>query len=325
MYTTILHDVRRAFKISANDYCVADTIEKLSHNPKAPRPGWCSASRQYIADTLMLSRVTVINIIGSLEEKGLIERDPVTDHLKITYRWYEAVTDARQDLNAKKSEAGGVSRNLTPCKETLHPVKNLDTPPCKESLHPPVKKVYTPCKESLQEGVKNLDTINDSDNRVDNRVDNETNVGSSAQQDLSNQLTPAPAEKAPPLPPPDTPTERSPTESGPTDDLARFHARLLNEQLWLEATCVNYRISLDLLISYVNSFVLEKRQVGKVHRGFADFKANLTSWLKIQRDNNQAPRTAHEIQQQPNRTAASFTAAFQNAEPKRDIVSYGTF
>lgn len=152
-YTTILHAVRKRFELSNNEYCVADLIDKLSHNPAAPRPGWCNASRKYMADELGVSRQSVITIINSLESAGLLIRG-ANDNLQTTALWYDSVTG---------------------CKESLQGVKKLDTltdDRCKESLQG-VSKNFTPeCKVSLQGGVKKLDTIIVLDNNSNKEGEN---------------------------------------------------------------------------------------------------------------------------------------------------------
>lgn len=134
IFTTILHTVRKRFGISCNDYCVVDAVYFAQNNPKSKLAGWCSLSRQELADELDFSRQTVITIIKRLKELGLVEENE-TFFLRTTALWFEVVLESRN----------------TPRKETLHPVKNLDTPlsnnltpTCKETVHPPVKNLDTP-------------------------------------------------------------------------------------------------------------------------------------------------------------------------------------
>lgn len=133
IFTTILHTVRKRFGISCNDYCVVDAVYFAQNNPKSKLSGWCSLSRQELADELDFSRQTVITIIKRLKDLGLIEENE-TFFLRTTALWFETVLESRN----------------TPCKETVHPVKNLDTlsnnftPTRKETVHPPVKNLDTP-------------------------------------------------------------------------------------------------------------------------------------------------------------------------------------
>ncbi|HIP14422.1 MAG TPA: helix-turn-helix domain-containing protein [Sulfurimonas autotrophica] len=87
-YTTIMHDPRLQFELSNNEYCIADAIYHLSHNPDGAVIGWCYASRQTIGDFFGLSRQTIISALKRLEDKKLIEKNVETGYLKTTKIWY---------------------------------------------------------------------------------------------------------------------------------------------------------------------------------------------------------------------------------------------
>ena len=87
-FTTIWHKPRLQFGLSNNEYCVADVIYHLSHNPNGAVLGWCYASRQTIGDFFGLSRQTVITCLGKLEAKKLIEKNDETGYLRTTSLWF---------------------------------------------------------------------------------------------------------------------------------------------------------------------------------------------------------------------------------------------
>jgi len=117
-YTTIIHQAREKLDLSVHEYCVLDIINKLSNNKDYP---YCVLGRQNIAECIGLTRQAIINIIKTLEEKKLIERNP-QNHLRATELWYDNV-----ELDCKESLQG--------CKENIQEsVKECDTN-CKESLH----------------------------------------------------------------------------------------------------------------------------------------------------------------------------------------------
>ncbi len=87
-YTTIQHDPRLRFELSNNDYCLADAIYHLSHNPESSVCGWCYASREKLGKFFGLSRQTVISIIKKLQGKGLVEVNQDTNHIRTTQLWY---------------------------------------------------------------------------------------------------------------------------------------------------------------------------------------------------------------------------------------------
>ena len=172
-YTTIFHEVRKQFNLSCNEYCVADVIRGLSGNTDSTVPGWCNASRSYLARELDLSRQSIITIVKTLVDKKLIEVDEHTDYMKTTDLFGLAVDRCKETLHPpvkflytrKETLQGGVKKLdgcqeslqvVEPggCQETLQGVKNLDGG-CKETLQ-------DGCKETLQGGVKKLDGCQES-------------------------------------------------------------------------------------------------------------------------------------------------------------------
>jgi len=89
MYTTIIHPIRKALNLSCNEYCVLDTVYHLSNNVKFD--GWCAASRQTLANELDLSKRTIITIIESLTNRGLIVLDGKTRYLRPSEEYCNAM------------------------------------------------------------------------------------------------------------------------------------------------------------------------------------------------------------------------------------------
>lgn len=129
MYTTIIHPIRKAFNLSMNEYAVLDTIYHLSKNNKYG--GWCIKSKQNIADDLDLSRQTIIVIIKTLEEKGLLERGE-SDQLRTNDEWNNIISE-KSNWSIDNKEITSIS--FTGCKETLQGVSRNLTPTCKKILH----------------------------------------------------------------------------------------------------------------------------------------------------------------------------------------------
>lgn len=96
-YTIIHHEIRKTLGLSMNDYAIADLIYHLSNNPKSLIPGWCYASRGALAEILDLNEKSIRRGIQSLEEKGLVIKDPVTKHVQTTSKWYNDVILTQAD------------------------------------------------------------------------------------------------------------------------------------------------------------------------------------------------------------------------------------
>ena len=89
-YTTILHSARRQLELSVVEYCLADTVHKLSGTHSAV-PGWCYASKEQLAYGLSLTRQSIHNMIRRLKEKEILEAHPETGHLRTTALWRDTV------------------------------------------------------------------------------------------------------------------------------------------------------------------------------------------------------------------------------------------
>ena len=81
------YDVRRDLGLAANEYLVSDVVDHLSGTTSRV-PGWCYASRAYMARTIGVSRRTVQSLIARLEAKGIVERHSTERSLlRTTAKW----------------------------------------------------------------------------------------------------------------------------------------------------------------------------------------------------------------------------------------------
>jgi biotin operon repressor len=89
-YTVILHHPRKKLGMTINEYCLADTVHKLSSS-RSMVPGWCYASKEHLAESLGFSRRSIHNMINSLKGKGILEVQQGTGYLQTTELWHESV------------------------------------------------------------------------------------------------------------------------------------------------------------------------------------------------------------------------------------------
>ena len=89
-YTLVLHSARKKLGITINEYCLADTIHKLSSS-RSSVPGWCYASKDHLGTSLGFSRRSIHNMVNSLKKGGLVEAQEGTGHLRTTDMWRNAV------------------------------------------------------------------------------------------------------------------------------------------------------------------------------------------------------------------------------------------
>ena len=98
-YTTIIHPVRKEFKLSCNEYCVLDTIMRMQNNESH----WCYMSKETMAKDLDLSKQSVINIINSLIVKELVYKSSATKHLRVTSVFLDYLNDYKKFTDGKDS------------------------------------------------------------------------------------------------------------------------------------------------------------------------------------------------------------------------------
>ena len=89
-YTLVLHSARKKLNTTINEYCLADSIHKLSSN-RSSVPGWCYASKDHLGTSLGVSRRSIHNMLNKLKEHGLVEVQEDTGYLRTTDQWIEAV------------------------------------------------------------------------------------------------------------------------------------------------------------------------------------------------------------------------------------------
>lgn len=122
-FTTIDHVARKALGLTANEYMVADLIYNLSNNPDSRFPGWCYASKEFIASQLGLTRKQIHVIIKKLASLELLEKEEPTKFIKTTSKWYGRVviTDTNERLHSvTKSYEDSNQKLLEDTNERLH-------------------------------------------------------------------------------------------------------------------------------------------------------------------------------------------------------------
>lgn len=89
LYTTIIHRSRIKHGLSNNDYCIANAIYHLSHNPDSAYPGWYFGKVKTLGMMFGFSRATAYNCVQRLIKKGLVYKEPESGFLKTTKLWWD--------------------------------------------------------------------------------------------------------------------------------------------------------------------------------------------------------------------------------------------
>lgn len=117
-YTTILHKAREKLGLSLNEYALVDIIYQLQNNPASKHKGWCYSSKNYLGKCIGVSEQAVHGMLNRLYDKGLLEKQEETKHIKATKRWYDLVVVMRKSMNTKESLAS-LKKVESDTKETL--------------------------------------------------------------------------------------------------------------------------------------------------------------------------------------------------------------
>lgn len=148
IYNTIHHEIRNKAGLSLLDYCLLESIFKLSTSGKSTYKGWCNASKssfKYLA-----SERTIINRFNHLEQKGWLEFRSNRMLKKTTKKYYDEIY-----LFVK-----GV--------KTLHGEKDSRV----KELHPKGEEIASLEVKDVLEGGEKIAPNNKSYNYTDNLKDN---------------------------------------------------------------------------------------------------------------------------------------------------------
>lgn len=99
-YTTVIHTVRLNLGLSMNEYCIADSICKLSNSPEFP---WCLVHREDLGAFIGISKQSTITIIHELVKKGLVEVDEVSRKVRASQKWIDEVVLSSDRLPGKET------------------------------------------------------------------------------------------------------------------------------------------------------------------------------------------------------------------------------
>lgn len=134
-YTVIHHEVRKKFRITTDEYCLADSIDKLSNKIDYP---WCLTEKKDLGKFIGISERTVYRMTAKLAKKGIIESDG-DGNLRTTPLWAQTVTFITTAKMAKPTDkvADNSNTNNSVSKDTEEwtlsgAIKKLDDSPRRE-------------------------------------------------------------------------------------------------------------------------------------------------------------------------------------------------
>ena len=155
------HPLRKALQLSLNEMAVLKEVYELSNNTRFN--GWCVKSRTKIAESLDLSRQSVINYLNTLQIKGYVDYDKElgmcrpTDMIRELAQERENIgimikTEGYEIMSIKLAE---MVKSKMPKKKEIKEEIDEETW-CQNNLQ--VSKNFTGVSKNLTVGVKNFGT-----------------------------------------------------------------------------------------------------------------------------------------------------------------------
>lgn len=141
-FCTVDFKKKRELRLTLNEYVLLDIAFHLS-----ARTGWCYASKDYLADTLDISRQSVFNLINKLIKNNWIEKDSATKSIRTTEKWQSNYSED-YNIDGLNITIPAQSKNDTDSKESLLSKQNHS----KETL----LGVQIDSKETLQSSKESL-------------------------------------------------------------------------------------------------------------------------------------------------------------------------
>ena len=97
LYTTILHDIRERLNLSLNEYCITDSIHKMSHRKDY---SWCYESKKNLGKFIGVSERATHKIIRKLLFMNILEKEPSGSGLRTTEIWSNSTEFVNHEQSA---------------------------------------------------------------------------------------------------------------------------------------------------------------------------------------------------------------------------------
>jgi uncharacterized phage protein (TIGR02220 family) len=134
--TTINENARKSMGITRDEYALCSYALYRCADPRMKLVGWCTDTKDDVADFVGITRPGLYKMIARLEQSGLLETQAGTGFFRATAQFIDIQNGTESKENAKQD-----------CKQSL------------QQENGSVNKVYSECKQSLQDSV-NLVTGN---------------------------------------------------------------------------------------------------------------------------------------------------------------------
>ena len=131
--TSINENARKSMGITRDEYALCSYALYRCADPRMKLVGWCTDTKDDVADFVGITRPGLYKMIARLEQSGLLETQAGTGFFRATAQFIDIQNGTESKENAKEV-----------CKQSL------------QQENGSVNKVYSECKQSLQDSVNKV-------------------------------------------------------------------------------------------------------------------------------------------------------------------------
>jgi len=132
--TSIKENARKSMGITRDEYALCSYAHYRCSDPRMKSTGWCTDSKEDVADFVGITRPGLYKMLSRLEAKGLLETQSGTGFIRATALFIdtENANEYKENLQddcklSLQKENGTVNKVYTDCKQSLQPTVNLVT------------------------------------------------------------------------------------------------------------------------------------------------------------------------------------------------------
>lgn len=147
-FTVINENARQSMGITRDEYALCDYALYRCSDPRMKSAGWCTDSKEDVADFVGITRPGLYKMIARLEKNGLLETQAGTGFFRATAQFIDIQngTESKQSLQddcklSLQQENSTVNKVYTDCKQSLQPTVNLVTGNIEVELDISINKV----------------------------------------------------------------------------------------------------------------------------------------------------------------------------------------
>lgn len=100
-FTHVYERARRRMSLTRDEYALVNYVHTWAGYPGNARPGWCDRTLSQKAEFVGVSERGLTKMQNRMIEANLIEKDPLTSHVRATKIWFEIIHEAKVEEHRK--------------------------------------------------------------------------------------------------------------------------------------------------------------------------------------------------------------------------------